>query len=742
MTRITPDALYALLPAVHRMRDADEGAPLHALLAVLAREGAVVEENIEQLLDDLFIETCAPWAAPYLGGIVGYRALHVVEGLMTGSRAEVANTIAYRRRKGTAAVLEQLARDVTGWPARAVEYFQRVATCQHMNVLRPDHALAPDLRDPLDLEPLGHAFDLVNRAVDVRSIDQRPGRKSMGGKHNLPNVGIHLWRLQPQRLTDAPTTRVDGRRYLFDPLGAPRQLVNRPEAERDIATLAGPVNLPVAITRRMLDADLALWVRGAAPGGLRALEILVDGRPIPVTRLKACDLSDDGPGWNHTPHAAIDPAELAAIEGAPGPEVPPPNALVRVDPELGRIAFPTPETGEVRVSFHTAFPAPIGGGEYTRADQIAPPAGGGLIRFPASGHASVQAALDALPASGGVVEITTNDVHAAPTTIAASAGAAVTLRAADGVRPVLRGTVPLVISGGADARVALNGVVVDGAAVHIVPDATGASLAAVDLAHLTLIPGRSFTATGAPASPGVESLRVTATGVELGLARTITGPLRMTDTTNLRLIDSIVDAAAAAARDSAGGLAIAGLGGEGDAAGALTITTSTVIGRILARALPMVSDSLLFARSAAGAAAGAAPVRALRRQEGCLRFSYVPDGSVTPRRYRCQPQLAIDRAVAAREARTGVPVTPPERALIAARVTRGLRPSFTALHASAPAYAQLRRATPPEIRTGASDEGEMGAWHLLHQPQREANLRIRLEEYLRFGLEAGLFFEN
>ena len=36
----------------------------------------------------------------------------------------------------------------------------------------------------------------------------------------------------------------------------------------------------------------------------------------------------------------------------------------------------------------------------------------------------------------------------------------------------------------------------------------------------------------------------------------------------------------------------------------------------------------------------------------------------------------------------------------------------------------------------------MGAYHLLFQPQREANLRIRLEEYLRFGLEAGVFFET
>jgi hypothetical protein len=28
----------------------------------------------------------------------------------------------------------------------------------------------------------------------------------------------------------------------------------------------------------------------------------------------------------------------------------------------------------------------------------------------------------------------------------------------------------------------------------------------------------------------------------------------------------------------------------------------------------------------------------------------------------------------------------------------------------------------------------------VYQPQREANLRVRLNEYLRFGLEAGVFY--
>ena len=36
----------------------------------------------------------------------------------------------------------------------------------------------------------------------------------------------------------------------------------------------------------------------------------------------------------------------------------------------------------------------------------------------------------------------------------------------------------------------------------------------------------------------------------------------------------------------------------------------------------------------------------------------------------------------------------------------------------------------------------MGVWNLLQQAQREANLALVLDEYLRFGLEATALFVN
>ena len=56
-------AIYELLPAIYRTRDAEQGGALRQLIGVIAEQVAVLEEDIEQLYDNQFIETCAPWAA-------------------------------------------------------------------------------------------------------------------------------------------------------------------------------------------------------------------------------------------------------------------------------------------------------------------------------------------------------------------------------------------------------------------------------------------------------------------------------------------------------------------------------------------------------------------------------------------------------------------------------------------------------------------------------------------------------
>jgi hypothetical protein len=76
------------------------------------------------------------------------------------------------------------------------------------------------------------------------------------------------------------------------------------------------------------------------------------------------------------------------------------------------------------------------------------------------------------------------------------------------------------------------------------------------------------------------------------------------------------------------------------------------------------------------------------------------------------------------------------------RLAQAVRPRFTSLRYGDPGYCQLTPSAPPQIRRGGEDESEMGAFSQLKQPQREDSLRIRLHEYLRLGMEAGLFYET
>ena len=55
MTTLSAERLYTLLPAVYRLRDAERGEPLRALLGAFAEQFAVLSESVEQLYDDQFI---------------------------------------------------------------------------------------------------------------------------------------------------------------------------------------------------------------------------------------------------------------------------------------------------------------------------------------------------------------------------------------------------------------------------------------------------------------------------------------------------------------------------------------------------------------------------------------------------------------------------------------------------------------------------------------------------------------
>ncbi len=644
--------LYDLLPAVHRIRDAegrgdglDGNLPLRSLLSIVAREVVVVEEDLAQLYDDLFVETCAEWVVPYIGDLVGVGGLHELNGAAS-RRAQVANTVAYRRRKGTVAILEGLARDITGWPTHAVEFFRVLATTQHVNHVRLSNLYSPDLRRWEPLEYLNTPFDELAHTADVRRIAS--GR----GRYNIPNVGIFLWRLRSYELRRSPAIRVDGHRYLFNPLGTDTQLFTKPEPEPSVAHLSKPINVPMPIGRRLLHERLSEYY---GPGKSIYLEIDEDGKDSDL--VMACNLGDvPGNGWAHTP----------------------PEGKIAIDPVLGRIAFPEalPEDANVLLTYHYGFSADIGGGEYDRAASL----GAGTVR-------RVRAAELSSITGDDVVEITDSGRYEGTLNIGTDEH--VELQAADGRRPTLSLEDDLEIEGGPDAEVTLNGLLIAGGALKV-----SGGLRRLRLLHCTLVPGISLEPNSEPEKGSEPSLKIEAEGVEVEIDRCILDGIRIEAGSEARITNSIL------AATNASNAAYTAKNGPG---GRLHIENSTVIGSVNADVLELASNTIFLGK-----------VTARRKQEGCVRFSYLPLDSEVPRRHRCHPENESE----------------------AGRV----RPQFTSLRYGDPGYCQLGRWCAAEIRRGADDESEMGAFHELFAPQREANLRARLDEYLRFGLEAGILY--
>jgi hypothetical protein len=682
---IDAQKLYDLLPAVYRIRDAKQGGALKALMGVLAEQATVLESDLERLYDDQFIETCSEWVVPYIGDLLQVKGLHGFTTTAFSQRARVANTIRYRRRKGTATMLEQLARDTTGWNARAVEFFKLLGTTQNMNHVRPENYRTPDIRQGRGMELLDTPFDTIPHTADVRRISSR------SGKHNIPNVGLFLWRLQAYPLTQSPAVAVDKHRFFIGPLGCSLQLFTHPVTENQITHLADFLNVPDPISRFRLDDHLSDYY-----GQRRSILIEDDNGPIAESDLSVCNLADVDPkdpskGWAHIP----------------------PKTKIAIDPVMGRLAFRDPPMGTPRASFYYGFSADLGGGEYDRTTSVSAaltPA----VKVPAD-QATVQAAVNQV-ANGGAVEVQNSGRYAEPgLTITVNAHHRVEVRSVNERRATLvltndlKSPQDLTITGGDAAELILNGLLIIGGTLKV-----SGRLMKLTLRHCTLVPGLSVDQAGKTMNPGTPSLS-TKTDADLTttveIDRCITGPLNLADNVNVIVRDSILDGMGGALKVVTGNIA--------------TIERSTIIGASSVKQLDL-GNSTIFTQT----------VTVQRRQVGCMRFCYVPDGSRTPRRYRCQPDLALDQRAKDLNKDSAADLPASERVFVLARVM----PAFTSIHYGDPGYGQLSITCSKEICTGAEDESEMGAFSFLKQPQREANLLSSLDEYLRFGLEAGVFY--
>jgi hypothetical protein len=717
------NALKALIPplSIDEQLRLDEltakksRGPLHSLLLVIQEQLAVLAEDLDQLYDDQFIETCAQWVIPYIGDLIGYQSVKGIAPAIDNPRAEVADTISLRRRKGTVLVMEQLARDVTDWGAHAVEFFQILGDTQYMNHLRLFNHYAPDLRCWKSGLYIDTGFDRTAHKVDVRRIASRRGR------YNIQNIGIFLWSLKAYSVTkdQAAISAATPQSLRFSSLAMDIPLFHRalPQGER-IVDAAQPFNVADRLKRRVLCDDLRKGVGAVYYGENKSLALYLDDKLLNPYEIEVANLSGDDGSWANVP-AAGSPFRAA------------------VDPELGRIALPPASGGQplpsVKVFYHYGFNADMGGGEYDRAGTFIVEDPSFVFPFPDTAGApryanlqdAVTFAISQLGASGQVaIEITDSRTYPETGSLALTvdlpAGTSLELRAAEGARPTLLLDGEISVSGAASSSFYLNGLLIAGSAgmapasptpaslVHAPakrPDKSANALERLNISHCTLVPGWSVDTHGTPLFPAQPTLIGEPAGLAMEIARSILGAIRAPEFVTTNASDSMVDATDPTQ------VAYADLDGVGGG-GPLTLLGCTVVGKVHATLLALVSNSIFWA----GLVQGDKWVTGLisdREQEGCVRFSFLPAGAKTPRRFECVAQTIA-----------------------------GPQPIFFGLRYGRPGYMKLLASTPDVVRRGADDGDEMGAFHFVLAPLRETDLRVRMQEYMPVGLEFGIIYQS
>ncbi|MGI8570694.1 MAG: hypothetical protein ACR2KT_17415 [Methylocella sp.] len=442
----------------------------------------------------------------------------------------------------------------------------------------------------------------------------------------------------------------------------------------------------------------------------RAMMIFIGGQPVPLARIRCRNLD----AWSQ-----------------------PAGNIVAIDTATGRISLGpvAAAAGPVTVWFHHGFPGDLGGGPYRRrAWLINAPGGTQILPVDGSGDpgtfGTINAALTQWVTLGKpncIIQMRDNRTYAEAIAIEPADNRFIAIEAIDSKRPHLCLSRPLIISGDHDSStVTLGGLLIEGRV-----EITG-SLGGLRLIHTTLVPGVSIAAPDPaapppppqPTEPSILAAMTRPNGspanteLRVEAAFSIMGPLRLPEHAEaLVLLDCIID-----------GLDIAAIGGPAanSFGPASRIERSTLRGTMRFRQIDLGSESIFDGS-----------LTVLRQQTGCLRFSYVQENALTPRRYRCQPSLAIRKAIDA-----AGPMTPAQIAVLRQQIAQRVAPEYVSEAYGQPAYLQLSDGGPIEISTGAEDGSEMGVWCHLKQPQRAANLKLRLEEYLPFGLSAALIHAN
>ncbi|WP_425097922.1 hypothetical protein [Tropicibacter sp. S64] len=714
------ERLWDMIPRQYRdmdFADAENPGVLRGFIEALAQQAAGVRRSHDRLWEDQMIETAAPWAASYIGALVGTRMLP--QQNLRGQIADVAKTIYYRQRIGTPALLEQLISDIAGWEGVVVEGFTTLARTPHGLDARRDAvkwAGAADVRSPtLTYTVDGGPFD------PLRHTPEMAAPKGRRGSHAISRVTFHLYPVSAIRTRGVRPRAIPGAAdaYTFDPSGrdvplfAPRGRDEVTETATPGADWAPalPWDLPAPIPCGMLGHDVYRLTRAAVvtlvgdgdltPAQGEALAPLEGHVFDGLSRLRQGLLTRPGgaallalPILDAIRAATILPecgksallgvamsverggASAETFEGTSAGDLSDPATIraqrgLVIDPVRGRFRFAAPPVaGALTVDYHTGHLTALGATGHTRTVPDAPVTLGTnngnwpiAANWPRDGHLQVDDSL-----TYGQPPDVDDIVH-------------LTVSSPSGERPYARlnGDWTLTAHADGNAVLHLDGLWLGaGAPASLVLEGDWEE---VRISASTLDPGGALSSdVGADVLPPL--------------------PLIVNGRVELLVLDrSIAAQVAASGHIESMDIADSTLQSQGFAINAadarLTIKRSTVLeGNVRVQEL-WSSDSLF-----------AGHVVAFNLQTGCFRYSAARQPSHVPKPYRAH--------------------------VLEPNETGGTL--FRSRRFGDPGYARLQVTAPEPVRTANSERNEMGVFASHRAETRLTSLKQKIEEYAPFGL--------
>jgi hypothetical protein len=671
----SPSFLAMLPPTLLAAQPPDDIPVVLALLGAIEEQWLALAADVDRVLDDAFPDSAADWALPYLAELLGLPP--------DAGRVEIGSATALRRRRGTPAALEDFATVVTGWPARATEGWQTTVWCQQ---------LGHPVRRTASLSMRAGEHLLIGSQLDPARCSVTPG----GPDHPAAATAtIFPW--QVYRYDSTQVCPLGGGRFALHPLGLPAPLYLRPvpllidsDAEDELppGTLPtrrpprAPGDLPLRATWQLIEAlgpgqvsYGPVWqlapghpLTADGPNGPALLALTVDGTPLP---------------WTSIGLTSLPPV------GGPAPQA----DQVLVDPSRGVLAVGAAITGTVRATFYRPASGRIGALASTAEPEdragaviIVDPAGGahapGQIVKPDL-DAAVQAALQ-LPGPGTgpgpdvEIRLQTNDRLAAPAPMTATPQVSRwRIVAPTGLTPVIEGDLTIGLQG---ATVELVGCYLAGNLI------AGAGLAGLTLTGITMNPAAGRTLS---VQADAWTLRLAASLCHLGPIRADLSAFPVT------LADCIVDGAglplSPCGAEPAPPASVPAVAAADRFPPQLDATAATFAGLVAVDTIE--ASDCLFING----------IRAVVTSAGCLRYSHLGDAddpAKHPSAHQClSGPLPTLMSSGVESAGYYAPV-------LTAPGERGANPALT----------------------GASDGGEIGAYHHARRGPLALRLTRRLAE--------------